>query len=122
VFKELGLIEQWGSRISRIKSSCLEVGLKEPKIREINDFVDVEFYRLDNQTVVKSSDNLMPQETKIIQYLDEHKRVVSKEVEKLLSIKESRTRELLKNMVDKGLIERIGAGRSTCYILKGKQK
>jgi len=127
VFKELGLIEQWGSGIARIKSACLEAGLKEPKIEEINDFVDVEFYRPDNQAVVKPSDtvgkvsdNLTPQETKIIQYLDEHKRVVSKEVEKLLSIKESRTRELLKSMVDKELIERIGAGRSTCYILKGK--
>jgi len=126
VFKELGLIEQWGSGIARIKSSCLEVGLKEPKIREMNDFVDVEFYRPDNQTVVKPSDtvgkvsdNLMPQEEKIIQYFDEHKRVVSKEVEKLLGIKESRTRELLKSMVDRGLIERLGRGRSTYYVLRG---
>ena len=127
VFKELGLIEQWGSGIARIKSSCLEVGLKEPKICEVNDFVDVEFYRPDNQTVVKPSDtvgkvsdNLTLQEEKIIQYLDEHKRVVSKEVENLLGIKESRTRELLKSMVDRGLIERLGRGRSTYYVIKGK--
>jgi len=135
VFKELGLIEQWGSGIARIKSSCLEVGLKEPKIREMNDFVDVEFYRPNSaelmpnkddtvgkpsDTVGKPSDNLMPQEEKIIQYLDNHERVVSKEVEKLLGIKESRTREFLKSMVDRGLIERVGAGRSTYYVIKGR--
>jgi len=135
VFKELGLIEQWGSGIARIKSSCLEVGLKEPKIEEMNDFVDVEFYRPNSvelvpnkketvgkpsDTVGKPSDNLTSQEEKTIQYLNEHERVASKEIEKLLGIKESRTRELLKSMVDKGLIERVGAGRSTYYVLKGK--
>ena len=73
-----------------------------------------------SDTVGKPSDNLMPQEEKIIQYLNEYEKVVSKEVEKLLGIKESRTRELLKSMVDRGLIERVGAGRSTYYILKGK--
>lgn len=64
--------------------------------------MDVEFYRPNNaelvpnkkETVGKVSDNLMPQEEKIIQYLDKYKRVVPKEVEKLLGIKESRTREL----------------------------
>jgi DNA-binding MarR family transcriptional regulator len=50
----------------------------------------------------------MSQEEKIIQYLNEHEKVVSKEVEKLLGIKESRTRELLKSMVDRGLIESVG--------------
>lgn len=46
VFKELGLIEQWGSGINRIKTICKEKGLQEPKIQEQNDFVDVELYRL----------------------------------------------------------------------------
>lgn len=42
--------------------------------------------------------------------------MVSKDVEKLLRIKESRTRELLKQMVEKGIISRLGSGRSTCYV------
>lgn len=45
VFKELGLIEQWGSGINRIKTICKENELKDPKIEEQNDFVDVEFFR-----------------------------------------------------------------------------
>ena len=35
----------------------------------------------------------------------------------LLKIKESRTRELLKQMVEKGLIVRLGRGRNTYYVL-----
>ena len=45
VFKELGLIEQWGSGISRIMIACKKAGVKQPRIREGGYFVDVEFYR-----------------------------------------------------------------------------
>ena len=45
VFKELGLIEQWGSGINRIIGACLEQGLQTPNIAEQNDFFDIEFYR-----------------------------------------------------------------------------
>ena len=45
VFKELGLIEQWGSGINRIMIACKKAGLEQPRIREGGDFVDVEFYR-----------------------------------------------------------------------------
>ena len=52
-------IEQWGSGISRIKRLCLEAGLKEPQIKEHNDFVDVEFYRPQG-TNKDTSDRLRP--------------------------------------------------------------
>jgi ATP-dependent DNA helicase RecG len=45
VFKELNLIEQWGSGINRIITACEELGLQTPKIAEQNDFFDIEFYR-----------------------------------------------------------------------------
>ena len=70
------------------------------------------------------SDNLIAfdlQEEKIIAYLEEYNNIVSKDVEKLLRIKESRTRELLKQMVDKELIIRLGGGRSTYYKIRGNK-
>lgn len=45
VFKELGLIEQWGSGLNRIINACVEHGLQTPKIAEKNDFFDVEISR-----------------------------------------------------------------------------
>ena len=56
IFKELGLIEQWGSGIKRIKHSCKKAGLKEPVITEKNDFVDVEIYRLETKNIIKIDD------------------------------------------------------------------
>ncbi len=149
LFKELGLIEQWGSGINRIKKQCLEAGLKEPQIKEQNDFVDVEFYRpqdisdrlepisvgkpsetddygrLRTISVEKPSDNrripsdTTEQEKIVLKYIFEHSSIKSKQIEKLLKIKESRTRELLKQMVDKSLIVKLGSGRSTYYEVLG---
>ncbi len=126
VFKELGLIEQWGSGIHRIKINCKEVGLKEPKIEEQNDFVDVEFYRpitTESDRLATDTAGLMPdtagyfspQEKRILQYLQSNNTVTSKEVEKLLNIKERRARELLKQMAEKSLIIKLGSARRTCY-------
>jgi predicted HTH transcriptional regulator len=35
VFKELGLIEQWGSGVQRMTSACLSAGLPEPELEEV---------------------------------------------------------------------------------------
>jgi len=45
VFKELGLIEQWGTGLNRIINECKDHGLAAPKIEEKNDFFDVEIMR-----------------------------------------------------------------------------
>jgi ATP-dependent DNA helicase RecG len=126
VFKELNYIEQWGSGIKRIQSSCIAQGLKEPSIREKGDFVDVELYR----PVVESAgevpdtagyrrmppDTLTPQEGNIINYVDRHGSITASEVEKILSVKERRAREVLKEMTEKGLLEKRGSARSTFYV------
>lgn len=45
VFKELNYIEQWGTGIRRIISSCKARDLEEPEIVEKGDYVDVSLYR-----------------------------------------------------------------------------
>jgi len=45
LFKELGLIEKWGTGINRIKKLCIDNGMKEPTFSEKNDFIDIEFIR-----------------------------------------------------------------------------
>ena len=126
VFKELGLIEQWGSGIARIKKSCLDIGLKEPKIVEMNDFVDVEFFRPNREKVsesigkVSDSIGILGQEEQIIKFIKNNSRITSKDVEALFQLKEARARRILKEMVEKGLIVRLGSGRGTYYQLKIK--
>ena len=52
-----------------------------------------------------------------MKFLFENESVRSKQVEVLLNIKEIRTRELLRGMVEKEHIERHGQGRRTFYTL-----
>ncbi|MGO3691084.1 MAG: RNA-binding domain-containing protein [Psychroflexus halocasei] len=135
IFKELGLIEQWGSGINRIINSCKEYGLPTPKIEEQNDFMDIEIIRsqeeLEKKRVRKTSEavgnrrkavgkpsDLGEQEEIILNYITQNGSLKSKKVEEILKIKESRTRELLRGMIEKKLIIRKGQGRATHYTLK----
>ena len=127
IFKELRLIEQWGTGLNRIIESCKEQGLNPPKIEEKNDFFDIELYRPKQESPLISIDNpsdavgkpsdCNDQERTVIKYILEQGSIKSKEVENLLNIKESRKRELLRIMVDKSLVVKEGKGRSTYYTL-----
>jgi len=128
VFKELGYIEQWGSGLHRIKTTCLQQGLREPLIRESGDFVDVELYRLEQNGVASDtgiaggyrivSDSIgSEQEHQVVSYLQAEQKITAKNVEKLMGVKEARARRILKEMTDKGLIVRKGSARNTFYVL-----
>jgi len=121
VFKELNYIEQWGSGIRRIKSSCISRDLKEPEIVEKGDFVDVSLYR----DVASSTENvgsgsfLTDQEQKIVEFLKEHDDIIrTKDAKIVLSVEERRAREILKDLVEKQVIDKKGKGPSTFYELK----
>ena len=126
VLKELGYIEQWGSGIQRIRAACLAWGLAEPRIREKGDFVDVEFYRPGFEKsegepesigrVSESIGRVSENEQRILAYLEAQQTITSKTVESLVGVKEARARRILKEMTDKGLIEKRGSGRSTHYV------
>jgi ATP-dependent DNA helicase RecG len=123
VLKELGYIEQWGSGIQRIRSACLAMGLVEPLIREKGDFVDVEFYRpaADSGGLAADSgglaaDTLTLQEKSVMQYLQSSDSLTVKIVGELLVVKDSRAREILKALTEKGLLSKQGTARSTCYV------
>ena len=121
VFKELNYIEQWGSGIRRIKSSCKARGLKGPEILEKGDFVDVSLYR----EVVNSTENigdvsfLTDQEQRIVDFLKEHDETIrTKDAKNVLNVEERRAREILKDLVEKKVIDKKGKGPSTFYQLK----
>lgn len=64
-------------------------------------------------------DNLTIQEEAVIVYLEQHGNITTSQAEALLSLKERRAREILKEMASKELIEKCGSGRSTYYV-RGK--
>ncbi|MBB6495999.1 ATP-binding protein [Methanococcus maripaludis] len=56
----------------------------------------------------------------ILKYVTEKGHIASKEVESLLSLKKTRAQEILKEMVEKNILEQKGKARATKYILKIK--
>ncbi|MCK5741394.1 MAG: putative DNA binding domain-containing protein, partial [Chlorobi bacterium] len=127
VFKELNLVEQWGSGIKRIKSSCLELGLKEPNIQEKNDFVDVELWRPQatandrkrpqttandrKRPVATNYDRLSPDEEQIINYILENGRINRTQAKEMLPFADTKIKEILNGMMKKSQIKRVGVGR-----------
>ena len=131
IFKELGLVEQWGSGINRIINSCKEYGLPTPKIEEKNDFMDIEIIRSQDQlqtinndyerlrTITNDYERLIPEKQSILLYLLDHKSISRKEATSLIKSKSTKTYEILKELMEKdNLIEKEGKGRATYYILK----
>ena len=124
VFKELGYIEQWGTGLQRIKKTCLDHGLQEPRIREISDSIDIEFQRPRVSGISEVPDtagyrrippNTNEQESVILKQLDQNGMITAAQVMHLLSVKERRAREILKQLSEKHLLEKRGSARSTYY-------
>ncbi|MGF7141465.1 RNA-binding domain-containing protein [Roseimarinus sediminis] len=165
IFKELGLIEQWGSGISRIINACKEQGLPSPKIEEKNDFFDVELIRprtitddkkpqfqpestdaqpeLDMgdrrktggkpvdktsaandyerlRTITNDYERLTKEKQEILLYLLDKIKISRKEAVELIGLKNTKTYEILSELVDEDLIEKHGKGRSTFYTIAKK--
>lgn len=53
---------------------------------------------------------------RVMAYLATKTSITSKEVEALIGVKEARARRILKEMTDKGLLEKRGSARSTYYV------
>lgn len=122
VFKELGFIEQWGSGIRRIISSCKEKGLKEPEILEKGDFVDVSLYRevesMKEMQITKDNDNINDNQASVLKYLYEYKNKLStKEAANILGLSDRATRTVLSSMVEMNLLIRVDKGPQTHYKL-----
>lgn len=119
VFKELKYIERWGSGIKRIMDVCNKYDLKKPQFKESSDSVEVMLFRLEGANHEKNTEieklDLTYQENQIMEYLVNHKVIKRQNVEEILGVKETRANELIKNLIDKNLIKKIGKGPATSY-------
>lgn len=54
----------------------------------------------------------------VLDYVKEKGKIRRKDIEEILNVKERRARDILKEMVDDGLLERRGSGINTYYVRK----
>jgi predicted HTH transcriptional regulator len=114
VFRELRLIEQWGSGLRRIVEACQEHGLKPPLIEELNNQFRLILYSEQIEEMITCH-----WEQTLLEYLRKENTISAKLVMKLWKVSARTTRIRLKKMQEKGLIVRIGTSENdpnTSYI------
>ena len=124
LFKELRYIESWGSGIQKVRKICKTREMKF-ELSERASFVNAVFYRPKNSPKVSNSIEkvsnsieLTPQEESIIELLNQKKRIISVDIEKLLGVKEAMARRVLNGLANKGVVRKIGKTRGSYYVLK----
>lgn len=118
VFRELNLIEQWGSGLQRIIDTCTEQGLEKPLFQDFNTEFKVTLYATKSREVI-----LDPLQKKFINYLGKKEKVSTKEAAEFWSIAPRNARVKLKHLLDAGLIKKIGTSAKdpqSRYILSKK--
>jgi predicted HTH transcriptional regulator len=104
-FKEVGLIEQWGSGIRRMIDTCRERGLPTPEFQEIGTHFRVTFGLEGLSRPVVD-----PVESRLLAVIASGNGVSTKQVAEAVALSPRSTRSRLKTLVQKGLIVEVGSG------------
>ncbi len=107
VFKELGLIEQWGSGIQRMANACREAGLADPVFEEIGARFRVTLSVLSRQSLATS--RLDDRDRKILESLKTGGGHSTKQIAAQLQISSRAARARLRSLVERGQVVEVGA-------------
>lgn len=105
VFRELGLIEQWGSGIQRMIGACEEAGLEPPHLEEVGTHFRVILFAVRRRAPV-----LGELERRIIEALQKEGGLRTRELALAIRRTERATRSRLIALVERGLVVEIGTG------------
>ena len=133
-FAYMNLVEAWGSGIPKLMQAMQEYGLREPEFIDMEVAFRINLYRGQNEAdynfdmngIGKSTDkvpesaNKVPinvQEKNIYDYIQKNNSITTAQAAECAGVKQRRAREILSKMVEKGLLKKGGASRSTVYLL-----
>ena len=105
VFNALGLVEQWGSGIQRMKSACRESGLPPPLFEEFGIRFRVTVYTLPTDAPL-----LDERDKSILDALAVREGCLTSEVARVVGLTPRATRTRLCKLVDRGMVHEIGTG------------
>jgi len=111
----IGYIEQWGTGTNRIIEECLNHGLPEPLFEEITDSLVLTFRKTKLTKEHLENLYLNKRQMEVVKYMNEHKKITSKEYANLFKITDRTARNDLKELVDKNIVERKGVSDKTTY-------
>lgn len=105
VFRELNLIEHWGTGLGRMIEICQNEGITEPKFEELDNHFRVTLFH--DFRAAKITENW---ESSLIEYLNIHNQVSAKQAQQIWNVSSRTTSTRLKKMSEKGLIVALGTG------------
>lgn len=116
------LIEKWGSGTTRMADALQEAGLPEPEF----DIRTPGMFRLTLRQDPFSEERLRElglneRQMRAVAYVREHGKITNREYRQLTEISDEAARRDLTMMLEQGIIQVFGKGRSTAYTL-GKRR
>lgn len=106
IFRELNLIEQWGTGLGRMIETCEKRGIPKPLFEELDNYFRV--------TLFHDSKNLQTGERwekEILEYLEKHNEISAKQAQKIWGITARTTSTRLRKMCEKGSLVEMSTGR-----------
>ncbi|HSX37366.1 MAG TPA: ATP-binding protein [Chlamydiales bacterium] len=107
VFRELHLIEQWGSGLRRIVEVCRGRGLKPPLMEELNNQFRLVLYSEQIKEMI-----VFPWTQKLLEYLKTESAISAKMAMKLWKVSSRTARSRLRQLQEQGIIVRIGTSEN----------
>jgi ATP-dependent DNA helicase RecG len=122
VFYDMGLIEQWGSGIEKMRKACEKAGIPEPKFEEHQGFRVI--FRKDIYTEeYLFKKGLNQRQIKAVMYVKQKGKITNREYREMFNIKNRMALIDLSGLCEKQILTRVGkTGRGTEYILIGQTR
>jgi len=118
VLYDMGLIEQWGSGISKMQNLCTNAGIPRPGFKEYQQGFQVEFRKDIYTEEYLRSLGLNERQIKAVMYVKERGKITNKEYQELTNISRQMSTIDLSELVKKDVLIRTGkAGRGFAYQL-----
>ena len=122
IFYDMGLVEQWGSGIDKMRGACIKAGIPEPKFEEHQGFRVI--FRKDIYTEeYLQKIRLNERQIKAVIYVKQKGRITNREYREMFNIKNRMALMDLSDLCNKRILTRVGkTGRATEYILIGETR
>ncbi len=107
MFRELKLIEQWGSGLQRIFATCKKQGLKHPLVEDLNNQFKLTLYSTQIEEIM-----LEPWGKILFRYFQEEGEITPRGAAKIWKVSIRTARARLRSLQEHGFILRIGKSLS----------
>ena len=121
VLYDMGLIEQWGSGISKMQNLCTTAGIPEPVFKEYQQGFQVEFRKDIYTEEYLRKLGLNERQQKAVHHVKTTGKITNQELRELTGVVIRTASRDLEDLVRKGVLLKMGkTGRSTHYVLARK--